>query len=196
MFKNLAKLRVCIIILTTILGEVVCADACSVLSESYSDRSCYTFGQCGFNVFKLLNRLEHSGEAIAAYDVVFIMHELRVFAGGPTMPAALPVTHKRPGSYVDAFQTHFFIIHKQTGNVFDLDFLPSPTPVKDYVSKMFARSVPENVAIKRIGAHQYLQLLRERGTANNHDVGEIVRELKGNTPQWPEVRLADLLRQY
>ena len=183
-------------ILSISIASTVFGAACDILRESFSDQSCYSTGQCGFNVAKLLGRFEAAGEHIPNYDVVFVMHQLRVIAGGPTMATALPVTHMRDFASLRSFATHFFILEKSTGKVFDLDFIPEPTPVGEYAQRMFAQSPPKDVVVKRIGAHQYLEMLRERNVQSNDEVGLLVRELKEETPQWPEARLNDIIDSY
>lgn len=176
--------------------QVLGDQACRVLQENFNNRECYISLQCGMNVRNLLFRFQAAGEDLAAYDVVFLMHRLHRISGGPLMPTSIPLTGARQGTAVKSFAAHFFILHNGSGRVYDLDYRPSAPSVADYARGMFGTSEPAMLVVKRLGARQYLELLESRGVQSNDGVGQIVTELRGPTPAWPEARLSDVIQSY
>lgn len=172
------------------------AAPCEVFRDAYADQNCYQPKQCGFNVVKLLDRLNASGENLQGYDVIFIMHELKVIAGGPTMATPFTTTGLRQENSAQFFRAHLLVLDKATGQALDLDYRPTPTPIMEYSKNMFGQSPPENLVVKRIGAQQYMEMVRQRNVQSNEDVGRLVQVLRGDTPAWPEARMQDIIDQY
>lgn len=157
-----------------------------------------------FNVMTLLGKFKTDDHSIRDLDVVVFLHEKRKVAGasGPTVPAYLiPQTLRyrvRSGEPSMAWTYHAVILDKKNGLVYDVEVGDKPVTAQEHYKMLLARDGEDaaaNISIKRLGAHQFLELTEKHGT-DRAQMKPLIEELRQPTDAWPEVTLTDLLRDY
>lgn len=149
--------------------------------------------QCGTNVYRLLAAYAGRNIDLRRFDVVFVSGAMRSFAGLPPTPTTFDVStrHGRLN-----FRAHFFLIDNATGNVYDPDFRNQPIRLDQYAKDMYGADNLGILQVKRLGAHQYFDLVNGMGAQDPRAMNPVVNHLRGRTDQWPTTTLQQVVQNF
>ena len=111
----------------------------SVFREAFSSTQIYRPGQCGLNIKKLLLHFQEAGINPRNPEIVFLLHEKRKFAGGPTLASQILPAMSRSFEKAWLFHVVLKVEDARTGEpmILDLDYRSTVTPLRKYFDLMF-----------------------------------------------------------
>ncbi len=149
--------------------------------------------QCGTNIFRLVEAYTKNQIDLKHFDVVFVAGAKRSFAGLPPAITQFEVQTRHGQMY---FKVHFFLMENATGKIFDPDFQSEPVMLREYAQKMYGSDNLDALQVKRLGAHQYYDLVRSLRAENQSDMMPVVKHIEGPTPQWPMTSFSEILKGF